>query len=108
MTVRDLFDNVPLREDYQTVNALEQGRCGHCGEKNDKGQFSYWCHRCYALMSLGDNTDLHGIIDDLKDISAGKVVADFLRPDKKTGIIDESKEIIDESKIKDYDTRDPI
>ena len=103
MTVKDLFEHVPERTDIGKVSVLEQGRCGHCGEKNDFHQQSYFCKRCYFWMHLGDTTTLHGLAHDFSDIYAGNVNSRYYEIEKvDKPIINESKEIIDENqKTKD-------
>jgi hypothetical protein len=90
MTSRDLFDNVPLRDDYGKVDALAQGRCGHCGEPMDFHMLSYFCKRCYDLMHIGDTVTLVGLADDINDIERGNVAKEaYNLPERKFKVIDE-------------------
>jgi hypothetical protein len=76
MTVKDLMDNIPPRKDWGKVDALAEGRCGHCGFENDRGKYSYFCSTCYYYMSLGDDEPLLGLAEAT---TRGKVNKDLLR-----------------------------
>ncbi len=90
MTTKDLFDAVPVRKDWGKVDALYQGRCGHCGEPNDFHQLSYFCRRCYELMRIGDDTVLVGLAGDIDDINKGRVAKEaYELPPRKFKVIDE-------------------
>lgn len=78
MTVRVLFEAIPVRKDWGKVDALADGRCGHCGWENDRGPYSYFCNGCYALMSLGDDEPLLGLKTAM---TVGKVNKALLRED---------------------------
>ena len=90
MTTRDLFDKVPVRKDWGMVDALHQGRCGHCGEPNDFHSLSYFCQRCYNLVRMGDDVVLVGLAGDINDIETGKARKEaYDLPPRKFKVIDE-------------------
>jgi len=76
LTVRDLFKAIPVRKDWGKVDALAEGRCGHCGWENDRGPYSYFCNGCYDLMSSGDEEPLLGLATAT---TVGKVNKEMLR-----------------------------
>lgn len=78
MTVRDLFDLIPVRNDWGKRNALQEGDCIHCGFRMDRGPYSAFCSSCYELMSMGDDEPLLGLKTAM---TVGKVNKALLRED---------------------------